>query len=231
MKYLFSPSPLVSVPVVDIVEQFPVHRVYCVGRNYEDHAREMGLHERADPFFFSKPADAVVVCPAEQTVEMTFPLATQNLHHEVELVLALNQGGSQWSLDEAEQAIYGYAVGIDFTRRDLQKLARDKGLPWDMAKAFDQSAPISPIVRRHCLENIANQAIQLHVNGELRQNSHIHQMIWSAAEVLVHLSKYVTLQAGDLVFTGTPAGVGAMQIGDRLHASISQVGQLHIKLV
>jgi len=185
-------------------ELFPVHRIYCVAKNYADHVLEMGSNpDRCPPFFFSKPADAVT-----QSNEVDFPPMTENLHHEVELVLALGTGGS----------IYGYAVGVDLTRRDLQTEAKRQARPWDMAKGFDQSAPISTITP--VLHSLDSLDIRLQVNSETRQNGNTAQMIWSVTEILASLGKYVELKAGDLVFTGTPAGVSALQRGDNIEISL-----------
>jgi len=181
-------------------ERYPVHRIYCVAKNYADHVREMGSDpERESPFFFSKPADAVT-----QSAEVQFPPLTENLHHEVELVLALGEGGS----------IYGYAVGVDLTRRDLQAEAKRRARPWDMAKGFDQSAPISEIIPS--AGPFDQLSIQLQVNSETRQSGTTAQMIWSVEEILDALGGYVALKAGDLIFTGTPAGVSKLQRGDKI---------------
>lgn len=187
-------------------EQYPVHRVYCVAKNYADHVREMGSDpERESPFFFSKPADAVT-----QSAEVTFPSLTDNLHHEVELVLALGEGGS----------IYGYAVGVDLTRRDMQAEAKRRARPWDMAKGFDQSAPISEIIPS--TGPFDQLDIQLQVNSETRQKGSTAQMIWSVKEILEVLGSYVELKAGDLIFTGTPAGVSKLQRGDQIDISLGR---------
>ncbi|MBE9550261.1 MAG: fumarylacetoacetate hydrolase family protein [Proteobacteria bacterium] len=185
-------------------ELFPVHRIYCVAKNYADHVREMGSDpERESPFFFSKPADAVT-----QSTEVSFPTLTENLHHEVELVLALGEGGS----------IYGYAVGVDLTRRDLQAEAKRRGRPWDMAKGFDQSAPISEIIPS--TGPFSQLDIRLQVNSVTRQSGNTAQMIWSVEEILTALGSNVELKAGDLIFTGTPAGVSRLQRGDNIDISL-----------
>jgi fumarylpyruvate hydrolase len=228
--------PVWSLPLVPVAggdSFFPVHRIYCVGRNYADHAREMG-HDptREPPFFFSKPADAVVsATAADGTVAVRYPLATDNLHHEVEMVVALQSGGEKLSLEEALAAVFGYAVGLDLTRRDLQGRAKEKGHPWDMGKGFDQSAPISAIVPVAVCGHPASGAIKLAVNGELRQSGDLAQMSWKVAEVIAELSRYVRLAPGDLIFTGTPAGVGPTVRGDRLDASVEGVGQLSVRMV
>jgi len=214
------------VPVADVAEFFPVHRIYCVARNYQAHAREMGLQEREPPFFFCKPADAVV--PDGSVIP--YPSATENLHHEVELVVALKQGGSELSAAAAEACIFGHAVGLDLTRRDLQALSKNKGRPWDTAKAFDRSAPLSAIQPVEKTGLINSGAISLHVNDELKQQGDMADMIWSVNEVIAELSRYFELQAGDLIFTGTPAGVGALQPGDDVQAMVEGVGTLRISI-
>lgn len=227
MSYVFPPAPQVSVPVAGSDARFPVRRVYCVGRNYADHAAEMGADRREPPFFFSKPADALVAGGSE----VRFPPATDNLQHEVELVVALAAGGADIEPSQALASVYGYAVGLDLTRRDLQLAAKDKGHPWDMAKGFDQSAPIGAIQPLPAVGHPASGAIWLKVNGQLRQNGDLQQMSWKVAEVIAKLSTYVALAPGDLIFTGTPAGVSKVQRGDLLEAGIDGVGELTVRLV
>ncbi|MCP5248906.1 MAG: fumarylacetoacetate hydrolase family protein [Candidatus Accumulibacter sp.] len=227
MSYVFPPAPQVSVPVAGSDARFPVRRVYCVGRNYADHAAEMGADRREPPFFFSKPADALVAGGSE----VRFPPATDNLQHEVELVVALAAGGADIEPSQALALVYGYAVGLDLTRRDLQLAAKDKGHPWDMAKGFDQSAPIGAIQPLPAVGHPASGAIWLKVNGQLRQNGDLQQMSWKVAEVIAKLSTYVALAPGDLIFTGTPAGVSKVQRGDLLEAGIDGVGELTVRLV
>ncbi|MBE2260991.1 MAG: fumarylacetoacetate hydrolase family protein [Rhodobacteraceae bacterium] len=227
MSYVFPPAPQVSVPVAGSDARFPVRRVYCVGRNYADHAAEMGADRREPPFFFSKPADALVAGGSE----VRFPPATDNLQHEVELVVALAAGGADIEPSQALTSVYGYAVGLDLTRRDLQLAAKDKGHPWDMAKGFDQSAPIGAIQPLPAVGHPASGAIWLKVNGQLRQNGDLQQMSWKVAEVIAKLSTYVALAPGDLIFTGTPAGVSKVQRGDLLEAGIDGVGELTVRLV
>lgn len=218
------------VPVVAIRGSnrlFPVNRVYCVGRNYAAHAREMGANpEREAPFFFSKPANAVVF----NGRSIPYPSRTQDLHHEVELVVALQQGGRNLSQEQARAAIYGYAVGIDFTRRDLQAEAKEKGRPWDTAKGFDFSAPVSALTPLAETGEIHSGSITLRVNGELRQQGDISDLIWHVEEVIAELSSYYTLCAGDLIFTGTPAGVGPVQPGDVLEAGIDGLQPLRLAI-
>ena len=198
-------------------DTFPVRRIFCVGRNYADHAKEMGAPvpaskaERGTPVFFTKPGDAVVIDGV-----VPYPSATSELHHEVELVVALGEGAQP----------FGYAVGLDLTRRDLQTAAKAKGLPWDTGKAFDHSAPVSEIVRCEAVGDLASRTLSLTVNGALRQQSTLDQMIWDIPEILASLSRFFELKPGDLVFTGTPAGVAALQPGDRFEATLDDVLRL-----
>jgi len=227
MSYVFPPAAPVSIPVVGGNALFPVRRVYCVGRNYADHAAEMGADSREPPFFFSKPADALVPGGGE----VAYPPATSNLQHEVELVVALARGGADIPPARALACVYGYAVGLDLTRRDLQQRAKDKGHPWDMGKGFDHSAPIGALHPLAAGEHPARGSIWLRVNGELRQNGDLAQMSWKVAEVIANLSTYVTLAPGDLIFTGTPAGVSTVVRGDVLEAGVAGVGELVVRLV
>ncbi|MCB1933921.1 fumarylacetoacetate hydrolase family protein [Accumulibacter sp.] len=230
MRYVFPPAAQVSVPVAGSDALFPVRRVYCVGQNYADHAAEMGADGRQPPFFFSKPADALV--PGGDDVrDVRFPPATSNLQHEVELVVALAGGGADASPAQALEWVYGYAVGLDLTRRDLQRAAKDKGHPWDMAKGFDQSAPIAALQPLASVGHPSRGAIWLKVNGQLQQSGDLEQMSWKVGEVIANLSSYVTLAPGDLIFTGTPAGVSKVQRGDLLEAGIAGVGELSVRLV
>ena len=218
--------PKVGVPTIAIAgraERFPVRRIFCVGQNYADHAREMGSNpDREQPFFFSKPADAVV----ESGAVLPFPGLTSNLHHEVELVVALGAGGSDVSVADAEGLIFGHAVGIDLTRRDLQAEAKQKGRPWDMAKGFDRSAPVGALTPG---APPASGAITLRVNGERRQDGDLSQMIWNVAEVISKLSAYVALAPGDLIFTGTPAGVGPVLPGETVVAEIAGTAPVEVR--
>ncbi len=213
----------VSVAIAGSEARFPVRRIFCVGQNYAGHVREMGGDPaRPAPFFFTKPADAVVASGAM----LAFPSQTADLHHEVELVIALGHGGANVAVADAPALVFGHAVGIDLTRRDLQAAAKQAGRPWDMAKGFDQSAPLgalSPGLPPAC------GAITLSVNGEQRQAGDLGQMIWNVAEIIAVLSTYVTLAGGDLIFTGTPAGVGPIHPGDRLHATLTGVLPLAIE--
>ncbi|MBA3997070.1 MAG: fumarylacetoacetate hydrolase [Candidatus Accumulibacter sp.] len=227
MSYVFPPAAPVSVPVAGSAARFPVRRVYCVGRNYADHAAEMGADTREPPFFFSKPADALVPGGGD----VAYPPATANLQHEVELVVALGRGGANIPPAAALDCVFGYAVGFDLTRRDLQSRAKDKGHPWDMGKGFDQGGPIGAIVPVASSGHPARGAVWLKVNGELRQNGDLAQMSWKVAEVIANLSQYVELAPGDLIFTGTPAGVSTVQRGDVLEGGVDGVGELKIRLV
>ena len=223
------PAPTApTLPVVDTDGQFPVRRVYCVGRNYADHAREMGGNpDREPPFFFGKPSDTVV----PRGGDIAYPPLTSNLHHEVELVVALGGGGRGIPAEKALACVYGYAVGIDLTRRDLQAKFKDKGQPWEMAKGFDQSAPVSAVMPASLCGHPTTGAIWLAVDGVDRQRGDLAQMTWNVAEVIAHLSAYVALAPGDLIFTGTPSGVGALVRGNRVACGIEGVGELEIVLV
>ena len=228
MSLLFDPQPPTVVPVAGSDDAFPVRRVYCVGRNYAAHAREMGKDpDKEPPFFFLKPADAVV--PGGGDIH--YPPGTSNYHHEIELVVALSGGGRRIPVDQASGLIFGYAVGLDMTRRDLQFKARDAGRPWDFGKSFDQSAPIGPIHPAAAVGHLAAGAITLHVNGELRQQGDLADLIWSVPETISFLSDYYTLAPGDLIYTGTPAGVGAVVPGDRLTGRVDGLGELHVHIL
>lgn len=217
--------PKLNVPTIAIAgtdARFPVRRIFCVGQNYAAHAREMGSDpNRQPPFFFTKPADAVV----DSGTQLPFPTRTTNLHHEVELVIALCKGGSDVPPLQARSLIFGYAVGIDLTRRDMQAEAKQAGRPWDMSKGFDQSAPIGPLT-----PGIPPRegAIALTVDGQVRQAGDLKDMIWSVADILALLSTYVALAPGDLIFTGTPAGVGAIQRGQRVRGTIAGVAPIDV---
>ena len=215
--YLLFDLPVTSLPVIGDDRRFPVRRIYCVGRNYAAHAREMGFDpDREPPFFFLKPADAIV----QSGSTIAYPRETSNYHYEIELVVAIGEGGSNVPVDEASRLVYGYATGLDMTRRDLQIAAREMGRPWDMGKAFDQSAPCGAITPRDKAGKIGSAGITLAVNGEVRQKSTIGALIWNVEEVISTLSRYVDLEPGDLIFTGTPEGVGPVVTGDRLHGTI-----------
>ena len=230
MTYLFTPPAPVSVPVVGLAERFPVHRIYCVGRNYEEHAKEMGFTGREPPFFFLKPADALVVVPAGQTGQMPYPSQTANLHHEIELVVAIGQGGKNIAAADAHKHIYGYAVGLDMTRRDLQNEMKKQGRPWCIGKAFDHSAPIGPITPLAQAGDVNHAEISLQVNGADRQRSNVAKLIWNVAETIEHLSAAWELQPGDLIYTGTPEGVAAVVQGDLLVGEIAGLPSLKVTI-
>ena len=230
MRYLFDPARVAALPIHASDALFPVHRIYCVGRNYAEHAREMGHSEREAPFFFMKPADAVLPGNASQPAEMPFPSLTANLHHEAELVVAIGKGGANIAAADALRHVAAYAVGLDMTRRDLQADAKKSGRPWCVAKGFDHSAPVGPLVLADQVQGLGNAAITLHVNGALRQGGQISDMIYSVAETISEISKAWTLQSGDLIFTGTPAGVAAVQRGDLLVAQVTGLPALHVRV-
>ena len=220
--------PTVSVPVLGQPSQFPVHRIYCVGRNYEEHAKEMGFTGREPPFFFLKPADSLVVVETDQTGQMPYPSLTKNLHHEIELVVAIGKGGRNILAADAAHHIYGYAVGLDMTRRDLQNEMKKQGRPWCIGKAFDHSAPIGPITPIGQAGDVNNAEISLQVNGVNRQQSNVAKLIWNVAETIEHLSAAWELQPGDLIYTGTPEGVAAVVSGDLLEGEVAGLGSLKI---
>lgn len=228
MDYVFAPPAPASVPVVGRRERFPVHRIYCVGRNYAEHAREMGAAvERGTPMFFMKPADALVIDGAD----VPYPPITQDLHHEVEMVLALGRGGRDLDAAAALDCVWGYGVGLDLTRRDLQAAAKAKGHPWDVAKGFDASAPISSLRAVSDIGHPRAARLRLTVNGALRQEGDIADMLFGVADIVRELSKLFTLMPGDLVYTGTPAGVAALQRGDAFVATLDGVGECRGRIV
>ncbi len=230
MDYLFSPQAPVTVPVNGESRAFPVHRIYCVGRNYEDHAKEMGFTGREPPFFFLKPADTLVVVANGQTGTMPYPSLTSNLHHEIELVVAIGVGGKNIQAADAAKHIYGYAVGLDMTRRDLQNDMKKQGRPWCIGKAFDHSAPIGPITPLAQAGDVNNADISLQVNGADRQRSNVAKLIWNVAETIEHLSAAWELQPGDLIYTGTPEGVAAVVQGDTLVGAVAGLGSLSVQI-
>ena len=224
--YAFPPHAIPTVPVEGSDAVFPVRRILCVGRNYAAHAREMGADTRDPPFFFAKPADAV----APVAAEIPYPPATGDLHHEIELVVALKGGGANLTPEKALEAVFGYAVGVDLTRRDLQGRAKAKGQPWEAGKAFDASAPITAIRAMDAPPSEA-AAVTLSVNGAERQRGRVGDMIWTIGEVIAKASELWTLAAGDLIFTGTPEGVGAIVRGDKVVGEVVGVGRLEFTLV
>ncbi|MCD8503949.1 MAG: fumarylacetoacetate hydrolase family protein [Burkholderiaceae bacterium] len=229
--YVFAPPAIVAIPVVGSNQQFAVRRVFCVGRNYAEHAKEMGFTGREDPFFFCKPVDALVVVPDGAQGQIAYPSKTSNLHFEMELVVALGSGGKDIPVEKADACIYGYALGLDMTRRDLQGEAKKQGRPWEVGKAFDQSGPIGPIhpVTKTGILNAGQ--ISLEVNGSVKQNSNLDQLIWNIPESISYLSGLFELKAGDLIFTGTPEGVGAVVAGDQMVGKFEGLGELKVKVV
>ena len=228
MNHVFPAHPVVTVPVVGRTETFPVHRIYCVGRNYEEHAKEMGFSGREPPFFFMKPADAIVVAAPGQTAFMAYPSLTSNLHHEIELVVAIGSPGRNIAAADAHRHIFGYAVGLDMTRRDLQSDMKKQGRPWCIGKGFDQSAPIGAITPAAQAGDIANAEIFVQVNGADRQRSTIAKLIWSIAETIEHLSAAWELHSGDLIYTGTPEGVAAVVRGDILTGGVGTLQPIRV---
>lgn len=231
MEFVFAPEAPVTLAVAGSQRRFAVRRVYCVGRNYAAHAREMGSDPtRDEPFFFCKPANAVCAAAGAEPVRIDYPSVTGNLHHEVELVVAIGKAGANIPADQAAQYVWGVAVGLDMTRRDLQGQMKSAGKPWEIGKAFDQSAPIGVLYPVSAVGVMAHAAIWLQVNGEDRQRSDVDQMTWSVPEIIAHLSRYFTLQPGDLIMTGTPEGVGAVLRGDRIDAGIDGLGTLQVNI-
>jgi fumarylpyruvate hydrolase len=228
MEYVIPAPPIPSLPVEGSSARFPVHRIYCVGRNYADHAREMGGDpDREPPFFFCKPADAIV----SDGHDFPYPGQTDDVHHEMEFVVALGKGGADIAVDRALDHVYGYAAGLDMTRRDLQAAAKKLGRPWDTGKGFDCAAPCGRIMPAARIGHPASGAIWLKVNGEVRQNGDLAQLIWKIPEVIAYLSTLFTLAPGDLIYTGTPAGVGPVRRGDALEGGVDGVGTLAVKVV
>ncbi len=208
---------------------FPVRRIYCVGRNYAAHAREMGFDpSREPPFFFCKPADAIVNVPSGTTVEVPYPPNTTEYHHEIELVVAIGRSGHDIPIEHALDHVFGYAVGLDMTRRDLQLALRDKGRPWELGKAFDHSAPIAPIRRASEVGHIDRGPLWVQVDGKDRQRTDLSKLIWSVSEIIANLSTYFTLEPGDLIYTGTPEGVGPVQRGQTMTGGITGLGELSV---
>ncbi len=225
------PIKTIAVPVKGTDKLFPVRRIYCVGRNYVAHAQEMGFTGREPPFFFMKPADALVIVADGAVGEMHYPSLTKDFHHEIELVACIGTGGKNIKAADAMQHIFGYAVGLDMTRRDLQGEQKKLGRPWDIGKGFDESAPISHIVPANQVGDVVNADIQLTVNGKTTQSSNLKLLIWNMAETIEHLSAAWELQPGDLIYTGTPEGVAAVVQGDLLVGSVAGVGELKVKVI
>lgn len=228
MRYAIDPPAIPSLPILGREERFPIRRVFCIGRNYAEHAREMGATVDASaPMFFCKPADAVLA----YGTDVPYPTATSELHHEVEMVVALKAGGSNLDAGQAAQAVFGYGVGLDLTRRDLQAIAKAKGHPWDVAKAFDHSAPVSALRPAGETTLHAGTRISLAVNGQVRQQGRLGEMVHGVADIIAALSTLFELKPGDLIFTGTPAGVAALQRGDRFRAEVEGVAVLESRIV
>jgi len=228
MSYVIAPAPVVSLPVRGIDEMFPVHRVYCVGRNYAAHAVEMGHDpDKEPPFFFQKNPDNLVAGGGE----FPYPPASSDVHHETEMVVALSKGGRDIPQESALDHVFGYAVGLDMTRRDLQGEAKKAGRPWEVGKAFEQSAPCGEIVPASAIGHPDAGAVWLKVNGEIRQEGDLNQLIWKVPEMIAYLSGLFTLAPGDLIFSGTPSGVGPVNRGDRLEGHVEGVGDLDVTVV
>jgi fumarylpyruvate hydrolase len=230
MSYVFQPAPPVAVPIVGRSERFPVRRIYCVGRNYVEHAKEMGFTGREAPFFFLKPADAAVVVEAGQTATIPYPSLTKDLHHEIELVACIGKGGKNIKAADARKHIFGYAVGLDMTRRDLQGEMKKQGRPWCIGKGFDHSAPIGAITPAEQAGDIERAEIWLQVNGKDRQRSDVSKLIWNIGEIIEHVSAAWELAPGDLVYTGTPEGVAAVVAGDTLVGGVKGLSDISVKV-
>lgn len=231
-RYAVDPPVVIGIPVAGQDALFPVRRVYCVGRNYADHALEMGIDPRAEePFFFLKPADAVISSIGDTPISVAYPPGTRNLHHEVELVVAIGESGTNLPVETASRHIWGYAAGIDLTRRDLQLAMRGSGKPWEIGKTFERCAPVSAIIPIAQTGEITSGAITLDVNADRRQSSDLSKLIWSISEIVAKLSGLFTLEPGDLIFTGTPEGVSAIIPGDTLVAEVEKVGRVRVTIV
>ena len=224
-EWAFPPGDQPGLSIADVEGRFPVHRIYCVGQNYREHAREMGGTGREPPFFFAKPADAIT-----QASSVPYPPMTANLHHEVELVVAIGSGGRDVDPAAARSLVFGYAVGVDLTRRDLQAAAKKAGRPWTTAKGFDHSAPMSRLQPAASCGHPSAAKISLAVNGVLRQSGNTADMTWSVPEIIAELSRYFELCPGDLIFTGTPPGVGPLAPGDGVDCEIEGIGRLDFRL-
>jgi fumarylpyruvate hydrolase len=227
--FVFPTLPQTSVAVHGTGKRFPVHRIYCIGRNYEAHVREMGHDpDRSPPIFFCKPADAILEPDASGVIHFPYPSATENLHYEAELVVAIGQGGRDIDRQDARSHVFGYAVGLDMTRRDLQRAAAKAGQPWETGKAFDGSAPLGAIVPVKDGGHPSAGELSLTVNGQVRQKADLEQLIWGVEDIIAELSRLFELQPGDLIFTGTPEGVGEVRPGDRMVCRVEQLGQINV---
>ncbi|HEY0918335.1 fumarylacetoacetate hydrolase family protein [Devosia sp.] len=226
-QYVVAPPAIATLPVAGTTGLFPVRRVYCVGRNYAAHAVEMGHDpDKEPPFFFQKNPDNIVT-----SGEFPYPPASSDVHHEIEMVVALKSGGKDIPLERALDCVYGYGVGLDMTRRDLQGKAKDMGRPWEVGKAFEASAPCSPLVPASTIGHPTEGEVWLDVNGQRRQSGNLNQLIWKVPEMISYLSGLFTLSPGDIIMSGTPAGVGPVQRGDRLHGHVDGVGDLEVRVV
>lgn len=232
MAFVFQPEAPVALAVAGSTDQFAVRRVYCVGRNYAAHAREMGFDpDREPPFFFCKPDNAIVPVAYGETLELPYPAQTQNYHYEAELVAVIGKAGSDIAGEDALSHVWGYAVGLDMTRRDLQMKMREMGRPWEIGKAFDLSAPVGPVHPASVAGHFENAGLWLTVNGETKQKSDVSHLIWSVAETVSYLSKFFRLEPGDVIFTGTPEGVGPVKAGDTMKVGVERLGELTVKVI
>lgn len=232
MAFVFPPQAPVAIPVHGTDDHFAVRRVYCVGRNYAAHAREMGFDpDREPPFFFCKPNDALVPVAYGETLELPYPSETENYHYEAELVAVIGKSGRDIALENALEHVWGYAVGLDMTRRDLQMKMREMGRPWEIGKSFDLSGPIGPIHPVSAVGHFEQAALWLTVNGETKQKSDVSHLIWSVAETVAYLSRFFQLEPGDIIYTGTPEGVGAVKTGDTMKVGVDRLGELAVKVV
>lgn len=240
MAYAIPALPTIAIPVAGSTDEFPVHRIYCVGRNYAAHAREMGHasagsdsgHDpiRDAPLFFCKPTDALLYAASDDVGRFQYPALSQDVHYEVELVVAIGMRGRDIAVTDASRHIFGYAVGLDMTRRDLHRELQKKSHPWEIAKGFDGSAPIGPIHRKSAVGEFERGEIRLDVNDEMRQHGDLTDMIWSVPQIIFHLSRFFELMPGDLIYTGTPEGVGPIVPGDRMRGGIERLGNLEIQV-
>lgn len=232
MKYAFEPPPLTTIPLADGTTQFPVRRIYCVGRNYAAHVREMGFDpDREAPFFFCKPTDAIVFADPKAEAQIPYPSQTEDYHYEMELVVAIGMAGRDIPVEKANDHVFGYAAGLDMTRRDIQVSARKGGRPWEVGKAFDQSAPMGSLFTVAEVGHPAQGELWLQVDGKDRQRSDLAKLIWSVPEIISRLSSFFELQPGDLVFTGTPDGIGPVVRGETMHGGISGIGEIKVTVV
>ncbi len=231
MSFVISAPPQASLPVLGTDARFPVRRVYCVGRNYVEHAKEMGFTGREPPFFFLKPADAVVAVNAGETATVAYPVMTKDYQHEIELVVAIGTGGKNIKAADAKKHIYGYAVGLDMTRRDLQGEQKKLGRPWCIGKAFDQSAPCGPITPAAQAGDVEKAEIYIQVNGKDKQRSNVTKLIWNIGETIEHISAAWELQPGDLIYSGTPEGVAAVVAGDTMYGFVTGLTPITVKVV